>query len=625
MLSKISKAISGHKIMSSVIFLIIVFISYFGYKALAKDNNLVRYATAAVEKGTLIISVSGSGQVSALDQLDIKSKVKGDVLAVYVNKGQEIKKGEIIARLDSADFQKAVSDAQDSLETAQIELEDLSSPPDELTLLKAENTIIQSRNSLERLRLDQTDDYQKALDTIKRSKEDIESAYKNTLNTITNAFGDMPAVMTGLNNILYSYEIAQSEITLSNYQWNISVYENAFESQDRSEVALFIRSAEDSYKQAKKNYDQNFENYKKTRYDSDEKIIEDLLNQTIETAESIAQAVKDQTNLISLVINYLSNHNQRVYNNLNSYQADLKSYSSKATSHYSSLLSIQRTLEDSREAKTDAEQDLAEMEKTQPLDLQEAEISLAEKEKSLTELKAGPDELDIRAKKLVVEQKQDTLISAKQDLADCNIFAPFDGIITEVKAKKHDSVSAGAILANIITHQKIAEITLNEIDVAKIKIGQKANITFDALEDLNITGEVIEADTLGTTTQGVVTYGVKIAFDAQDDRIKPGMSLSTEIITSAKQNILVVPSSAIKQNSDMSYVQILSANIASAISVQIGLSNDTMTEILDGLKQGDIIVTQTINQNQNSNQQLRTDSNQVQMRQMQQQMQRMMR
>jgi len=338
----------GHKIMSGVILLMIIFAGYFGYKALAKDNNSVRYATAAVEKGTLIISVSGSGQVSALDELDIKSKVKGDVLSVYVNKGEEVKKGKLIASLDSADFQKAVGEAQDSLETAQLELDDLLSPPDELTLLKAENTVVQANNSLEKLKLDQTDAHQKALDTIKKSEEDIQRSYEDTLNTITNAFWDLPAVITGLNNILYSYEIAESEITLSNYQWNISVYENAFNSQDRDEVALFIRSAEDSYKNAKKNYDQNFENYKKTRYDSDKKIIEDLLDETIDTAESIAQANKDQANLISLVIDYLSNHDQHVYSKLNDYQTDLKSYSSKATSHYSSLLAIQRTLGDSR-------------------------------------------------------------------------------------------------------------------------------------------------------------------------------------------------------------------------------------------------------------------------------------
>jgi len=177
MFSKISKFVFSHKIMSGVIFLIIIFSGYFGYQALAKDKNSVRYATATVEKGTLVVSVSGSGQVSALDELDIKSKIKSDVLLVYVKKGEEVKKGKLIASLDSADFQKATREAQDSLETAQLELDDLLSQADELTLLKAENTVIQARNSLEKLKMDQARAHQNALDLIEQSEKDISFGY----------------------------------------------------------------------------------------------------------------------------------------------------------------------------------------------------------------------------------------------------------------------------------------------------------------------------------------------------------------------------------------------------------------------------------------------------------------
>ena len=144
-------------------------------------------------------------------------------------------------------------------------------------------------------------------------------------------------------------------------------------------------------------------------------------------------------------------------------------------------------------------------------------------------------------------------------------------------------------------------------------MGQKANITFDAIEDLNLTGEVVEIDTLGTVSQGVVTYGVKIAFDTQDERVKPGMTLTANIITNAKQNALLIPSLAVKQKGNVSYVRVVGGDNAKASlstgntfgviipksslriqQVQVGLSNDTMTEILKGLKQGDIVITQTI-------------------------------
>ena len=100
----------------------------------------------------------------------------------------------------------------------------------------------------------------------------------------------------------------------------------------------------------------------------------------------------------------------------------------------------------------------------------------------------------------------------------------------------------------LITKQKIAEISLNEVDAAKVKVGQKVTLTFDAIDGLSITGEVSEIDALGTVSQGVVTYGVKIAFDTQDERVKSGMSVSAAIITDVKQNVLLVPNAAVKSN-----------------------------------------------------------------------------
>ena len=162
--------------------------------------------------------------------------------------------------------------------------------------------------------------------------------------------------------------------------------------------------------------------------------------------------------------------------------------------------------------------------------------------------------MTIRAKKIAVQQKEDALTSAKETLADYSIRAPFAGVIASVDIQKGDSISNGTIAATLITKQRIAEISLNEVDAAKIKIGQKVTLTFDAVEDLTLTGEVSEVNTLGTVSQGVVSYTIKIAFDTQDERIKPGMSTSATIITEIKQDILIIPSSAIKTLGNSSYV-----------------------------------------------------------------------
>ena len=148
---------------------------------------------------------------------------------------------------------------------------------------------------------------------------------------------------------------------------------------------------------------------------------------------------------------------------------------------------------------------------------------------------------------------------------------------------------------------------MNEVDAAKVKIGQKASLTFDAIDSLEISGKVADVDTLGTVTQGVVTYSVKISMDTPDDRVKPGMSVNASIITDVKQDVIAVPNSAIKNQNGSSYVEMLNAKVPTDQEslgitsttqpkqqpVITGVSDDTNTEITSGLNVGDQVVTKT--------------------------------
>ena len=598
MIFKILKQMLQHKLITGIISLLIIVGGYFTFQGLAKDQTAIQYVMEKAGRDTLIVSVEGSGQVSASDQLDIKSKVSGDMVYVGVENDQEVETGTLLFQIDTRDAEKAVQDAETSLETAELELEELLSPPDAITLLRAENTVLQAKNSLEKLKINQETEYQESLKIIEEAEEDIEKAYDDALNTITDAFWDLPTTVTGIRNILYSYDIAKERgITSrdSTYQPNEIIYFQLFNGtswQDdyQNELSSLLDSAEDSYSEARIQYESNFENYKDSSYYSEKETIEFLLEETIEATKSVAQSVKDEANLISFIIDYLSDYDKRVDDKINEYKSDLRSYTSDMSSHLSNLLSIQRTLEDSGEAKEEAEDSLAEIKETHPLDLETAEINLQEKEEDLVELKADPDELDVRAKEITIQQKKDALFDAQQDLSDHYIYASFDGVITNIDIKEGESISSSAV-ATLITEQKVAEITLNEIDITQVKIGQKANITFDVIDDLNITGEVVEVDTLGKVTQGVVTYDVKISFDTQDEQVKLGMSISAVIITNIGQDALVVPNSAIKNQDGQQYVEVLVNGAPQDNLIETGISNDLYTEIIGGLEEGTRIIT----------------------------------
>jgi HlyD family secretion protein len=217
--------------------------------------------------------------------------------------------------------------------------------------------------------------------------------------------------------------------------------------------------------------------------------------------------------------------------------------------------------------------------------------------------------LDTQSSQLSITQQENSLQTAKDNLSYYSIYAPFDGIIASVPVQKGQNVGSGTTLSTIITTKQIANVSLNEIDVAKIQLGQKVTLTFDAIPNLTITGKIAQIDSVGTVSQGVVNYNVKISFDTYDSSVKPGMSVNAAIITNVHQDVLTVPNGAVKTSGGASYVQTFSAPLpAPAAGVQgspsavpptsqtitVGISNNTSTEILSGLNEGDTIVTRTI-------------------------------
>lgn len=666
-MKKILKFISQHKFISGIIIIVIAGGVYWRYKARqAKSAAELRYVLGTVEKGTLITSVSGSGQISVSNQVDVKPKVSGDVLEVLVKNGQEVKQGDTLVRIDDADARKSIRDAEtnlasarlsleklkqptdaytlmqamNSLTNARVSLEKLKEPADEYDLMQALNSLTNAKDTLEKLKLSQETDYQKVLETKQKAEDNIIKSYEDAFNGIANGFLDLPGIITELNDILYSEEIGNSESTVGGRKFNVDALMSVMDVEEmRVKLKTFQESAERDYKIARLKYDENFEKYKSaTRY-SEQSIIETLLAQTLETTKAMAQSAKSESNYLDVWVDYRSGQNKTIFVKVLEYQGNLATYIGKTNNHLSSLLSVQRSIEDYREALANAQRDLKEMEQNNPLDIASAEASIKEKEasleklkagadetdiasaeasvkekeSSLEKLKAGPDPLDIRSQEIAIAQKKNTLLDAQQKLADYNVVSPIDGVIAQIDLKKKDNLSSGSVAATVITKQKMAEVSLNEVDAAKVKPGQKVTLTFDAVSDLSITGAVAEIDALGTVSQGVVTYNVKIVFDTQDDRIKPGMSVSASIITQVRADVLLVANSAFKTAGNSHYVEILdniadadkatavrNAGITSAVlpkqlPVEIGLANDTMTEIISGLNEKDLVILRTVN------------------------------
>lgn len=208
----------------------------------------------------------------------------------------------------------------------------------------------------------------------------------------------------------------------------------------------------------------------------------------------------------------------------------------------------------------------------------------------------------------VVYQSQTSLNSAwsAYQKASSTVYAPISGTISGLalqlgsvinsNASSQNSNISNTKIANVKTNATpIVSLNLTEIDVPKVTIGDKATIMLDAYPDKTFTGKVVSIDTVGSIASGVSTYPTVIKLDTDTTTILPNMAVSANIITERKNDVLIVPTSSIQQDTDgTSYVQVMKNGKISEVAIETGLSSDTQTEITAGLSEGETVITATI-------------------------------
>jgi RND family efflux transporter MFP subunit len=556
---KILAYAKAHKVLGGIVLVVVVYAGYRYYQSATSTTGETRYVVTTVAKETIVSSISGSGQVSTSDQIDLKPKASGDITWVGVKAGDFVSAGQAIAQIDATTAKQSVA--------------------------TEEQTLVQAKLQLQKDTAQAPIDYQKLQETLANAKTDLANTYNDTYNTLSTAFLDLPATVTGMQNTLYGYDLNPSRS-----QWNIDVLRNLFSSPDASGV--FADVAARDYTTARTKYDAAIVKYKALSRYSSSADLEAQLTTSVDTTTAIAQALQSELNLLDAIVQDAQTYNHNVSPVVNTLRNSTRNYLATVNSDLSSMLSQQKTLNNTKQAIVDDQHNI---------DI----ASIANP--------TGGDPISLQSEKNNIAQQELSLQQAKDNLANYTISAPFSGTVAVLNVNTYDSVSTGTAVATLITSQKIAEISLNEIDAAKIKVGQKATLTFDAIDGLTIAGDVASIDTVGTVSQGVVTYKVQIVFKTQDDRVKSGMSVSAAIVTAVKQDVLAVPSSGVKGQGNTSYVEVFdiplvaapgvptsanaglpSATLPLQQAVVVGIANDTTTEIISGLTEGQQVVTRTI-------------------------------
>lgn len=260
---------------------------------------------------------------------------------------------------------------------------------------------------------------------------------------------------------------------------------------------------------------------------------------------------------------------------------------------------------------------------------------------------------------LKIASSQEKIALSSKQLEYYKITSPIDGVITKINFKVGDTVKSGDEVANVSDPTEMNfDVSVDELDIAKISVGQKVNITIDAMEKTEmtpLTGKVSKIAVEGTASNGVTSFPVTIKIDSNLNKLKGGMNANAEIEVSNQQNVLYVPIEAVTTSGKKNYVWIKGventkgvennlksgsntqdvksengelgndSNKARNVSsqeanhskvanssqnyyenaarkeVEVGINNDSYIEIKSGLNEGDIVVLPQTKTSSNTN------------------------
>jgi HlyD family secretion protein len=547
------------------------------------SSSKTQTQTYTVQKGTLLSTVSAVGDISMPEQVKLTFGSGGStndlntVQEVDVNFGDTVKKGDVLAKIDTASLERAVEQAKANLRTAQINLEQASS---ETNILKAQASVESAKASLASAEKDLSDaqtpysaaDIAKAQATVQSATANLAVAEQDLQETQTSIISDADAAVrdaqVALDNAQRSLDTAQKngDVSITDAENSLSDAEKAYNNFVQSNIGILDRwnIAEQKASLAW--------NVQKAQANLD--IAKSQAASSIATAENNLAKAKDAL--------------QSAEENL----VATKAGPPQAQQKQSAVATAKAALDKANEDLAAMQPDPTAIQQKQSA-VATAKANLAQAQDNLAYVEAGYDTELLQIK---VDNAQVALDDANEQLQAATIVAPFDGVVAAVNAKVGDKVTSTEEIIYLVNTSKVEVASaVDETDVAKVKAGQTAVITLDAISDARLRGTVGAVSPIGQKSSGVVTYTFSIEVqDTQGYDLKEGMTAAAEIVVLNKTDVILVPSSAITQSGRNSVVEVVTANgTTEQRTIQTGATNGTQTEVVSGLSEGEKILVKT--------------------------------
>ena len=536
-------------------------------------NLRLNYALTRPQRSPIQATVNASGSIQPQQVLDLAFTSSGLIREVLVQVGDQVTAGQALARLDTRDLELRVEQAAAQLAQAQANLDRLRAGPSEAEVAAAEAQLAQAQAQLRQT-------------TGNVTEKDLEAARAQ----VEQARANLARLLGGPK----ASEVAQA-------QAQVDQAAAALQAQRDSLSAAKTRAESQLLQAANALRDRQAE-YSRIYNDNRERE-----QQLARFGQSLPQSALDnEAAALRAVQNAEEQMRQAKVAYDQAVQAEITGIAQAEAQLRSAQANLERILAGAdtdqvaaaRAQLAQAEANLNKLLGDQRAgSLAAANAAVANAQANLKRITSPPSEADLASAEAQVASARASLAQAQLALERATLVAPIAGVVAEVNlevGELYNAARPAVVLADLSRYY--VDVTVDEIDVAQITVGQPVILVLDALPNLDLRGTVARINPLSIVQSGVTAYTVRIVTDNPPAAVRPGMSASADIIVAEKSDTLVVPRRAIRAEGGQFFVDVTvdpalcNLDIAQrplqpalqAVAVQTGLSNEQVIEISAG-------------------------------------------
>lgn len=530
-------------------------------------NTAATDQTVAVERGNIALAVSGNGTVKPARDIDMNFGTTGTIAEVLVEEGQQVKRGDVLARLVTVSLDQQITQAEANLKSAQAELADLKDGPSATDLRDAEAQLSSAQAQL--------------------SQQANGNALPSQISNAQAQLRSAQAELAALKNPTEA-DLSKARLTVSQAENSLAVTRasaaktKAVAQLDLDSAANTLRNAQDSLSTTFWNTHNADGTFKKAADESGYQNDVDTYNKALRSEQDAANGVATA---------------QLTYDNAVTQEqldiADATATLANAQAQLDALVKPSAKDLAAAQAKVaSAVSSLNQLTTGTGSDIAVAQSTVEQRQSAIDALTADPTTTKLAAAEATIAQAEASLGQAKLDRANAELIAPFDGIVAAVNVKAGQSSNSASPVIYLIDNSSFhVDVQISESDLGKIKLDQAAAVDIDALQGQTLQGKVSYIAPNATADQDVTTYLTRVLLDDTTQPLRAGLSAAVDLVGASAENVLIVPSSAIVQTDSGPQVYKQNGEGPSIlVPVAIGLVGDTYTEVTSGVNEGDMVL-----------------------------------